>query len=193
VRASRDAERITDLVETLLDVSRIATGHFELQPRSFDLAEAVNHVLDSLRETAAQARCTLVARIEAPLEGVWDRLRLEQVTMNLLSNALRYGAGAPVEVTLRGQGDDAVLEVSDHGPGVAPGDAERIFGRFERASSLRHYGGLGLGLYVAREIAAAHGGAVTVENLPAGGARFTVRVPRQPAMSASAVGQIGAG
>src|SRR5678815_1794553 len=90
----------------------------------------------------------------------------------------RYGAGQPIEITVSTDGDDAVLEVRDHGPGVAPEDMGRIFDRFERASSVRHHGGFGLGLYVAREIARAHGGAIAVENAEGGGARFTVRLPR---------------
>jgi signal transduction histidine kinase len=109
--------------------------------------------------------------------GSWDRLRVEQVLTNLLANAIRYGAGGPIDVTLKGEGGEAILEVTDHGPGVPERDLQRIFGRFERASSMRNYGGLGLGLYVARQIIEAHGGSISALNPATGGARFTIRLP----------------
>jgi signal transduction histidine kinase len=100
--------------------------------------------------------------------------------VNLLSNAIKYGAGCPIDVSLRRQGDEAVLEVSDRGPGISGEDLIRIFERFERAASVRKYGGLGLGLYVAREVAVAHGGTVTVDNRSEGGVCFRVGLPLLP-------------
>ena len=97
--------------------------------------------------------------------------------MNLLSNAFKYGAGQPVTLSLAREGDWAIIEVRDHGPGVPMGDLERIFERFERATALLDEGGLGLGLYVSREIARAHGGSIAGRTLPEGGACFTVRLP----------------
>jgi PAS domain S-box-containing protein len=179
-RVMHSGDRLADLIESLLDVSRIATGRLSLNKERFDLAEAFRQVLDSMSSTADKAGSELVARLEGPLEGVWDRVRMEQVLTNLLSNALKYGAGTPVEVELRREGEEAVLEVRDRGPGVPAGDEERIFGRFERSSSLRHYGGLGVGLYVAREVVHAHGGTTHVHNHPQGGACFTVRLPTGP-------------
>jgi len=176
-RAARSSERLADLVETLLDVSRLATGRFELHPQGFDLAEAVGDVMERLREAATHARCELILKHDGALRGTWDRLRIEQVLTNLLSNAIKYAAGTPIEVSLSGEGDTAVLEVSDQGPGIPEEALPRIFDRFERASEVRHYGGLGLGLYVVREIVKAHHGMVTVHNRPGGGACFIVRLP----------------
>jgi signal transduction histidine kinase len=102
---------------------------------------------------------------------------VEQILSNLLSNALKYGAGKPVEVGVDASGGQARLSVRDFGIGIAPEDAARIFQRFERAVSARHYGGLGLGLYIARQLAAAHGGAIAVESQPGAGALFTVTLP----------------
>jgi signal transduction histidine kinase len=179
-RAGRSSERLIELVEALLDVSRITTGRFELNPQSFDLAEAVQEAVERLREAATKAGCELSLRIEGTLSGTWDRLRLEQVLTNLVSNAIKYAAKSPIEVSLVQEGDTAVLEVSDRGPGIPEEAHPRIFERFERAAAMRHYGGLGLGLYVVREIVKAHDGMVTVHNRPGGGACFTVRLPLVP-------------
>jgi len=104
-------------------------------------------------------------------------MRVEQLLGNLLSNAIKYAGGKPIRVSVRAGGSEAVVEVRDHGPGIPEAHFDRLFRRFERASSLRHYGGLGLGLFLIREIATAHGGTVSAENAPDGGAVFRVRLP----------------
>jgi PAS domain S-box-containing protein len=182
-RIMASGDRLSDLIESLLDVSRIATGKLTLNPERFELGAAFRLVIEGLAATAEKAGSSIELHQEQPLEGYWDRVRIEQMLTNLLSNALKYGAGAPVEVWLRREGDQAVLEVRDRGPGIPVGEEERIFGRFERSSSLRHYGGMGVGLYVAREVVVAHGGSIGVSNLPAGGAVFTVRVPLAPRLA----------
>jgi signal transduction histidine kinase len=105
---------------------------------------------------------------------------VEQVLSNLLANAAKYGRGKPIEVILESDAASARLIVRDHGIGIAPADKERIFGRFERAVSARHYGGLGLGLYISRQLVDAHGGTMRVESELAKGATFTVELPREP-------------
>jgi len=179
-RALRSSESLAALIETLMDVSRIATGRFELHPQPFDLAEAMRDVVERLRDAATRVGCELSMKTEEALPGTWDRLRIEQVLTNLLSNAMKYAAGTPIHVSLRREGESAVLEVQDRGPGLPEADLDRIFGRFERAASIRHYGGMGLGLYVVREIVEAHGGTVTARNAPGGGAHFTVWLPFTP-------------
>ncbi len=109
--------------------------------------------------------------------GPWDRLRLEQVAGNLLSNAIKYGPGQPVEVRVHRDGRRGILAVADRGIGVAPEEQQRIFDRFERAVTARHFGGLGLGLWIAREIVTRLGGSVRVESQPGQGATFTVELP----------------
>src|SRR5581483_8273961 len=150
--------------EALLDVSRIATGRFELRPQPFELGEAVREVVERLRESARRAGCELWVNIAAEITGTWDRLRIEQILMNLISNAIKYAAGQPIAISLSRDRDTAVIQVRDRGPGIGESDLDRIFGRFERAASSRHYGGMGLGLYVAQQIAQAHGGAVEAAN-----------------------------
>jgi len=182
-RATRVGDRLAQLIEALLDVSRIATGRLTLNVESCDLAEPVREVVERLGETASHAGCELSLTVPAAIPGQWDRLRIEQIAMNLISNAIKYAAGQPIDVSASREGAMAVLEVRDKGPGIPEDQLPRIFERFERASSTRHYGGMGLGLYVARQIAQAHGGTIVGANLPEGGARFTVRLPLVPPAS----------
>jgi PAS domain S-box-containing protein len=187
--AERQTRRLSKLVDALLDVSRVQAGRLELQCEPTDLVALARDVTRALAEDARRAGCSVALATGEPglpsLIGRWDRARLEQVVTNLLSNALKYGAGKPVLLTVartdRSNGTDAraLLVVSDHGIGVPAGERERIFERFERAVSSRHYGGLGLGLYIVRRIVEAHGGAVSVDEAPGGGAQFTVALPLQ--------------
>ena len=177
LRARESGERLDTLIETLLDVSRIATGRFVLSTEPCDLSALVKEIADSFQMAAAKAGSEIRLHVQEKVRGVWDRVRMSQVIANLLSNAIKYGAGRPVDVHLTEGEGHATLEIVDHGPGVDPTMQSRIFERFERAASTRHYGGLGIGLYVVREIVVAHGGQVGVENSPEGGARFMIRVP----------------
>jgi PAS domain S-box-containing protein len=178
-RAARSGDRLATLVEMLLDVSRITTGRLTLHCEEFDLAAAVHDVCERFVEEAARAKTPLRVDVPESIVGTWDRMRIEQVVTNILSNALKYAPGTPVEIEARADGGDWVeLVVRDHGPGIAPADAERIFARFERAAPSQNYGGLGLGLYITKQIVEAHGGSVQASATDGGGATFTVRLPR---------------
>jgi signal transduction histidine kinase len=109
--------------------------------------------------------------------GRWDRLRLEQVVTNLVSNALKYGERKPVDIVVSSNGFSATLAVRDQGIGIPPEHLERIFGRFERAVSSRHYGGLGLGLYIAHHVVEAMDGSIRVSSRPGHGSTFEVTLP----------------
>jgi PAS domain S-box-containing protein len=176
-RADRGVRRLSDLVDALLDVTRISSGKLTVHATQVDLAAVIDEVLDRMHEAVVQSGCKLTARIERGIVGNWDPLRMGQVVTNLLSNAIKYAAGSDVEVVLRRDGDLAKLVVSDTGPGIPPKDLERVFGRFERAADSRHHGGLGLGLYVAREIVVAHGGAIHATNREPSGALFEIDLP----------------
>jgi PAS domain S-box-containing protein len=173
----RQGSRLMSLVDSLFDVSRIAKGHLTLQRERFDLVDVASELVERFSEAAGIAGVTLEFQAEAPATGVWDRLRVEQIIQNLLNNAIKYAPNAPVAVTVGARQGNATITVRDHGQGVAPADLERIFGPFERAVSTQNYGGLGLGLYIARENAAAHGGTVSVMSVPEGGATFIVELP----------------
>lgn len=176
-RALRVVARLGQLIEALLDVSRIASGGLKLNPEPFDLSEAARDVIERLRDWATASGCELSLDVAGPLTGRWDRVRVEQVLMNLISNAIRYAAGQPIHVSVKRQPGAAVIEVRDKGPGVPATELSRIFERFERAASSGHYGGMGLGLYVTRQIVEAHGGTIQVRTSPDVGACFIVRLP----------------
>jgi PAS domain S-box-containing protein len=179
----RGVSRLGVLVNELLDVSRITSGRLVLRPEELDLAELAREVAGRFRAEAERAGCVLRVRVPpGPVVSRWDRLRLEQVLSNLLSNALKYGAGQPVEValstSLSTSGERVLLRVRDEGIGIESAVQARIFERFERAVSDRHYGGLGMGLWITREIVTAMGGTIHVESTPRQGATFTVELPR---------------
>jgi signal transduction histidine kinase len=173
----RQTTRLSKLVENLLDLSRIAAGRLTLVTEEFDFAEMVRDVVRRLAPEAESQGCALQVRAPDPIRGRWDQLRLEQVVSNLLANAVKYGAAHPVEIDVQRLAGKVRLTVRDHGIGMSPQDAARVFERFERAVSVRNYGGLGLGLYITRQIVEAHGGSISVDSRLGDGATFTVVLP----------------
>ena len=169
--------RLRGLIDDLLDVSSLAAGQLELQIGPVDLAEVVAEVAARFIDEAARlgSRLTIDARERAI--GYWDRERLEQVVSNLISNAVKYGDGKPIEVIVWAAGGQARLTVRDQGLGIAPRDQERIFGRFERAANSGNFGGIGLGLWIVKQIVNVFGGAVSVESAPGAGSTFRVDLP----------------
>jgi signal transduction histidine kinase len=121
---------------------------------------------------------TVSAVLERPCVGTWDRMRIDQVVVNLVSNAAKYGGGKPIDVELESGGRGVLLRVRDRGIGIARVDQERIFHRFGRTEPVRHYGGFGLGLWIARQIVEASGGTITVDSTPGQGSTFVVDLPR---------------
>jgi PAS domain S-box-containing protein len=176
-QVNRQIARLEKLIHNLLDVSRINTGRIELEVEPVDLGEVVREAASRLGEDARRAGCLLSLRIEEGVVGRWDRLRLEQVASNLLSNALKYGGGQPVEVRVHRAGLHAYLVVRDHGVGISPEHHARIFRRFERAVSGRNYSGFGLGLWIVRQIIEALGGHIELQSEESKGSCFTVMLP----------------
>ncbi|WNG41153.1 GAF domain-containing protein [Archangium violaceum] len=176
--AQRQTKRLARLVGELLDISRIRLGRLELHQEQVDLGSLAREVMERLGDEPVWTESGMpTLRVEGPVVGLWDRSRLEQVVGNLLANAARYGQGKPVDVTVRAHDGEAWLVVRDRGIGIAPESCKRIFERFERAAS-RNFGGLGLGLYIARQIVEAHGGTIGVESELGVGSTFTVKLPR---------------
>jgi predicted ATPase/signal transduction histidine kinase len=173
---SRQVQRLEALVEDLLDVVGIRSGRLVVQNETVDLAALVRDLAERFAPQLAAARCQLA--IEAP-PALWvtgDRARLDQVLNNLLANAAKFGAGRPIEIRAGAEAGLARLTIIDHGIGIPADRLPHIFGRFERAASY-DYGGLGLGLYIARQLMSAMGGRLSVESAEGVGSRFTVELP----------------
>ena len=159
-------------------MSRLRSGSLSIRPKPVDLAALTRRVVESLVNQAEAAGSTFDVEAPQTIDGVWDEFRIEQVLTNLITNALRYGRGSPVAVAVTRSGDHAVMTVRDQGIGIAPEDHGRIFEQFERTDdSRKHAAGLGLGLYITREIVHAHGGEIMLESAPGEGALFRVTLP----------------
>ena len=172
--ALRASRHMTALVENMLDVARAAAGHTEvvLHPEQVELVDVAKDVVDRFHGSAP-----IVLAANGPVVGLWDRVRIDEVVTNLVSNACKYGGARPIEVAVERRGDRARLSVSDQGIGVAEEDRERIFEPFERAVSSDSYGGLGLGLFITRRIVEAHGGTIRLASARGSGSTFTVELP----------------
>jgi PAS domain S-box-containing protein len=176
--AENQAKRLSGLVDGLLDVARLASNRMGLQTEELDLRELVEGVVSAMAPNCQRVGCPVTVTAPTRTTVRWDRGRIEQVLTNLLSNAIKFGAGQPIEVQATVDDAKAEISVRDHGIGISPGDQARIFGRFERAVSSRHFGGLGLGLYISAQILRAHQGSLRVESQPGQGARFVIALPR---------------
>lgn len=161
-RLQKQAARLEQLVSDLLDVAKSSSDHLELNLQRLDLGQLVRQATERLAEVAVSAGCAVHVHAAAPVVGRWDPRRLEQLVTNLLSNAFKYGKGKAVEIGCSASEGMATISVRDHGIGIAPADAKRVFERFERAVSARQFSGPGLGLYIARTIVMAHGGSIAV-------------------------------
>ncbi|HEX4621503.1 MAG TPA: PAS domain-containing sensor histidine kinase, partial [Myxococcaceae bacterium] len=188
--ALRQTHHLTEMVNSLLDVSQMSAGRLALEPRAVDLGPVVREAVERLQQPASERGSPISLEVGGPLSGRWDALRLQQVVTNLVSNAIKYGAGKPIQVGLHGGPGVVELRVSDQGIGIAPEHLPRVFDRFTRFVSSRNYGGFGLGLWIAREIIRAHGGSVRVESEPGRGALFVVQLPNnQRALAGGARGE----
>jgi len=173
----RQTRRLDKLIANLLDVSRVLAGRLTLELEDVDLAQVAREIVDRFADEGGRTGCALSVTGPASVVGRWDRLRLEQVVTNLVSNAVKYAPG-PIEVAVDERPGFAVVRVADRGHGIPVADQARIFDRFERAAAgAVHRGGLGLGLYITRHIIEAHGGSVTLTSSPSG-TTFAVELPR---------------
>ena len=174
-KANAQIDRLMRLVERLLDVSRITAGRLQLELERVDLVKVVREAVDRSASEAGPGQIVISA--PASVVGDWDELRLEQITTNLVTNAIKYGEGRAIEVAVLQDQGVARLSVRDHGIGLTPSDQQRVFEKFERAASLRRYGGLGLGLWITRQLVEAMSGRIRVESAPGRGSTFTVELP----------------
>jgi signal transduction histidine kinase len=174
---ARQVDRLTTLIEDLLDVSRVLAGRFSFEPEELDLSKLLEEIAGRFVEQSARSKSPIIlSGHEQPCVGRWDRLRVDQIVTNLLTNALKYGAGQQIELTLSSH-PSPVLTVKDYGIGIRAEDQRRIFERFERAVSRQHFGGIGLGLWIVKQIVNGMGGEISLQSEPGSGSRFTVSLP----------------
>ena len=178
--ASATTDRLGRLIEDLLDVSRLTARRLDLNLEEIPVREMLSEVVARLREQAADAGSAIAVDIDdasAPIIARWDRGRIEQVITNLLSNAIKYGSGKEITLSAHAESDRVFVTVRDGGIGIAKADQERIFRAFERVDSAHRVGGLGLGLYIGRQIVTAHGGTLRVSSEPGRGSTFVLELP----------------
>lgn len=175
--SQRQIDRLTKLVDNLLDITQISAGQLRLEREEFDLAELVRSLVDRYALQFETAQCRVTTHAATAVVGFWDRYRIEQVIINLFTNAIKYAAGKDVQISVSQQGHIATLEVKDTGMGIKQEDQSRIFKRFERAASPALISGIGLGLYIVRQIIDVHQGNINVVSEYGHGATFTVTLP----------------
>ncbi|MFE8604601.1 AAA family ATPase [Archangium violaceum] len=173
----QQAKRLATLISELFDVSQLQAGRLELHLEEVDLAAILRDVLEQFEELLARAECPVTIRVDGRVVGRWDRSRLEQVLTHLLSNAIKFGPGKPIELTLERKEEHVRLVVRDHGMGIEPKLLPSIFERLSRGVSARKFGGLGLGLHLVREIVTRLGGTVRAESTAGVGTALTVELP----------------
>lgn len=177
---SRHVDRLGELVSGLLDVAEMTTGRLRVDPAPLDLAELVREVVDRFQPDARRRGPPIELEVAGPIHGRWDRHRLADAIAALVGNAVKYAAGTVIQVGALVDGQGAVVTVQDAGPGISRADQERVFERFERAVPIVHYGGFGIGLWAARQIAGAHGGRIEVRSDLGAGACFRLSLPLEP-------------
>jgi len=176
-RDERQIKAMIRLIDDMLDVSRMRSGQLSIRPGQVQLMDLLERVVSDLSLQAAATGCRLSLLPHPPVQGCWDEFRIEQVVVNLLTNALRYGGGQPVEVSVQYAQDLVSIHVRDEGKGISPGDLERIFEPYERGARNGEPKGLGLGLYISRQLALSHGGELRVTSRPGEGSTFTLVLP----------------
>lgn len=177
LNAEKSVERIIHLVNDMLDISRVATGRLSLRLEDTNLSDLTREVAERVKPFLSVAGCSLSLELESDLQTRIDRFRIEQVLTNLLTNAAKYASESSVTVSLKREGDRALVSVKDEGEGIPEENQKKIFERFERVGSDVSVTGLGLGLYISKEIVGLHKGKIYVESQPGQGSTFTFELP----------------
>ncbi|MBC7428584.1 MAG: GAF domain-containing protein [Bacteriovorax sp.] len=177
--SDRQISRLSVLIDDLLDVTRISAGKLSLNKEYFSMKEMINEIVSQYSQQFKTSQTTVEVIIEGDMMGFWDKVRIEQVIINLLTNAAKYAPNRPVMVKLTKIDSTIKIQVTDHGPGISFENHDRIFKRFERVSDRQNIGGLGLGLYICKQIVEAHRGKIYVESIIGKGSTFTVELPEK--------------
>lgn len=175
--AEQQSVRLSRMINDLLNVSLITSGRLDLEREEVDLSQTTKDVIDRFSERLEKDGYLVSIDAKDTVVGHWDKLRIEQVLANLISNAIKYGQGKPISLQVCQNSRTAKLTVIDHGIGIEEKEYKRIFERFERAVSTQNYKGLGVGLYITHQIVKAHGGSIDVSSTPGKETKFTIELP----------------
>ena len=176
--SAHEVRRATAMIDDMLDVSKIKSGRLEIVREWMDLHDLITGLLERYKEEFRRAGCDLRFRSCGASMGQWDRTKIEQVITNLITNALKYGRGKLIEVTLSVDRSIAKVEIKDHGIGIPEEFRNHLFDRFERSGISKNFKGIGLGLWIANQIMRSHGGCILVESQVGAGTKFTVQLPQ---------------
>jgi signal transduction histidine kinase len=173
----RQTDRLTDLVEDMLDTSRINMGSFSLKGKEVSLVDLAESVVTRMGAQLRRFGCSVVLQADKAVKGRWDREKIGQALQHLLSNACKYGPGKPIGLFVEKDGPWAVVRVKDDGIGIAEEDQKRIFQRYERAVSANEVSGMGLGLFFVKQVVDLHGGGISLNSRIGRGSEFVLRLP----------------
>jgi signal transduction histidine kinase len=175
--AHEQTRRLQMLIKDLLDFSLITRGKLDLQYKEGNLNDIVKGTIDRFEDHLELAGCSLKLETTGEINGLWDQIRLEQALSNLLTNAIKYGEGSPIEVDIQKEGNTAKISVKDNGIGIDSKKQKAIFDRFQRATDDEKFQGLGVGLFIVKQIIDAHGGKVSVKSKLGNGSTFIIELP----------------
>ena len=175
--AHEQTRRLQSLIKDLLNFSLITTGKLELEVKEDNLTELVKSVVNRFEDHLAIAGCSIKLEAGEDIKGLWDQVRLDQAFSNLLTNSMKYAAGKPIEITVKKDDNKAKITISDQGIGIDPKLQKTIFERFKRATNDGRFQGLGVGLFIVKQIVEAHGGKIYVKSRLGYGSKFTIELP----------------
>ena len=173
----RQIGRLTGLIEDMLDVSRVSFGNLPIERENVNLNKLIYAVIDKIALQLKQSKNTVHVTADKEIIGFWDYSRLEQVITNILMNSTKYSAGTDIAIDLSLNKDNACIKIRDYGMGIPKEMQNKIFSRFERAVSANNISGMGLGLYITKEILNRHHGTIKVESELGQGALFIIELP----------------
>lgn len=173
----RQTNSLSKLIDDLLDVTRIQSGKMPLDLKDLNLSDLIKDVVSRFSDSLANAGCTVNLHLDDNITGHWDAVRLEQVIVNIVSNAIKYAPGKPIDISSQVSEGNAVFSIQDYGCGIKKEDHIEVFDKFTRVNIDKNVGGLGLGLYIVNRIIEAHKGTISLESEPGMGAKFTICLP----------------
>ncbi len=184
--ALKQCGHLTRLIHEVLNMAQLGAHRLELRKECVDLLSLTNEVCERMAAELQRAGCEVHIRSHGSSLGNWDRIRIEQVLSNLISNALKYGQGKPIQISIEGTDDQVEFRIRDEGLGIPKEDQKRVFDAYERIHGSSQIDGFGLGLYIAKNIVQSHHGEISVRSSPDQGSTFIVKLPKKISSAAKA-------